>query len=167
MFSLIEGSSNSQRNKDLVYKENYRGNHEFFKLYDETMLEMGSLKNQTQVVVYDKLSKNLKTYKRLVCYYFFYIINKLQQDPKFREAADSLLPEINQFISVFDFEKIPGMMSKCAKLPGHITHYYQYINDWLDVYKPITITKTPKTTKKENLSADDISFQQNHINFIN
>lgn len=166
MFSSVEGSIGSQSNRDMVYKTQGRFDHEFFKLYDFTLAEMKALKGNSEVVVYDTIKKSIKKYKRLVHYYFFFVIDQLNREPKFREAAESLMPELNQFIAVFELEKIPGMLSKSAKLPGHITHYYNYINDWLDAYKPITVYQQSKVISKKSPKSSSILQESMHINFI-
>lgn len=167
MFNSVEGSINSQRNKDLVYKDNYRANHEFFILFDTTLAEMKALHGQSQAVIYDKIRKNINAYKRLVHYYFLFIVDQLNREPKFREAAESLMPEINQFIAAFALESIPGKLGKGAKLPGHITHYYNYINDWLDAYKPITIYQDSKIKNNPQKPKTSVNIESTHINFIN
>ena len=165
--SSIQGSFKSKSGRDIVYKSFNYYDHEFFELYDYTMAYMSAIQAFTAEVIKDKLNKELKHFKRLICCYFPYIIEKLDNEPNFRDYSNNYLIDIKQSSELLNLDTIPGKLSKPAPLPGHITHYFKYLEDWFNTFNSLKDKlENLKATENYTIKQKPSYIERNNINFV-
>ena len=135
--SSVEGSFQSKSSRDIVYKDYYYNDHEFFQLYDFTIAYINAIQNSSAEVIQDKLNKEIKRFKRIIACYFPFIIEKLDREPNFRDYSNNYLQDITHSSELLKLDTIPGNLAKPAPLPGHITHYFKYLEDWFNAFNPL------------------------------
>ena len=160
------GTAASRNSKDVVYKENHSSEHEFFLLLEKTKIQLLDLKNQQHCVIRDKLNKNMKDYKRLIAYYFPLILKKLDAEPNFRSYAQPFNKSVTECIEELSLNSIQGKLSKSAPLPGHITHYYSYIETWFTYYEPIKNTLNKESQDQNEKTSVKPHYLAQHITFV-
>lgn len=160
------GTAASRNSKDVVYKENHNSQHEFFLLLESTQTQLLELSSQSESIIRDELNKCLKDYKRLVAYYFTLILKKLDREPSFRFHARPFNSSVTECIFELNLNSIQGKLSKGAPLPGHITHYYEYIKNWFSLYEPLKnkLKKSQRVQNKDNKIKPN--YLAHHITFV-
>lgn len=159
------GAGGAHNSKDMVYRDYHSNEHEFFVILEFSQALLIKLKGQELKYIKDQLFRYSKELKRLVLYYFPYIIKKLEKEPHFKDYALSFFQDIESCSQTLNLVSVPGQLAPSAPLPGHITHYYAMIETWFNHYHALNLTVLNEQQDYKVLPKTQ--YMPTHINFIN